>query len=97
MKPGQISIKDGVHVSRTIIGDPTLTSNDAQHNLSRFWAQQSLNRFVYHHARLQPLLKERNWLCRKTLFYFVNRKMFQLVIDENRMVVTQKMTLIETF
>ena len=27
----------------------------------------------------------------------INRKMFQLVIDENRMVVTQKMTLIETF
>jgi len=26
-----------------------------------------------------------------------NRKMFQLVIDENRMVVNQKMTLIDTF
>jgi len=27
----------------------------------------------------------------------INRKMFQLVIDENRMVVTQTLTLIETF
>jgi len=32
--PGQIFFKDGVQVCRTIIGDPTLTSNDAPHNLS---------------------------------------------------------------
>jgi len=36
MEPGQISFEDGVQVSRTIIGDPTITSNDASHNLSRF-------------------------------------------------------------
>ena len=41
MEPGQISFKDSVQVSRTIIEDPTLTSNDAPHNLSGFCAQQS--------------------------------------------------------
>jgi len=59
--PGQIFFKDGVQVSRTIIGDPTLTSNDAPHNLSCFWAQQSLNRSFYHHTCPQPFSKERNW------------------------------------
>jgi len=59
--PGQIFFKDGVQVCRTTIGDPTLTSNDAPHNLSCFWAQQSLNRSFYHHTFLQPLSKERNW------------------------------------
>jgi len=59
VEPGQISFEDGVQVSRTIIGDPTLTSNDAPHNLPRFWAQQSLNRYFYHHKRLQPLLKQK--------------------------------------
>ena len=41
VEPGHISFMDGVQVSKTIIGDPTLSSNDAPHNLSRFWAQQS--------------------------------------------------------
>ena len=36
MEPGQIFFQDGVQVSRTIIEDPTLTSNDAPHNLSGF-------------------------------------------------------------
>ena len=61
VEPGQISFKDGVQVSRTIIGDPTLTSNDAPYNLSRFWEQQSLNRSFYYHIRLQLLLQEINW------------------------------------
>jgi len=60
-EPGQISFKDGVQVSRTIICDPAITSNDAPHNLSCYWMQQSLNRSLYHHTRLQPLLKGRNW------------------------------------
>jgi len=54
--PGQIFFNDGVQVCRTIIGDPTLTSNDSPHNLSCFWTQQSLN-------HMSPTLsKEINWL-----------------------------------
>jgi len=60
--PGQLFFNDGVQVSRTILGDPILTRNDAPHNLSCFWAQPSLNRSFYHHTCLQPLSKERNCL-----------------------------------
>ena len=59
-EPGQISFKDGVQVRRTLIRDPTITSNDAPHNLSRFYMQHSLNRSLYDYTRLTPLLKERN-------------------------------------
>jgi len=73
MEPGQISFKDGVQVSRTLIGDPILTNNNAPHNLSRFWAQQSLNCSFYHHTCLQTLLKERNWPDQLTLFFNVHK------------------------
>ena len=62
MEPCQISLKDGVQVSRTIIGDPTLTSNDAPYNLLRHWAQQSLSRsFLPPHK--SPTITEGNNLA----------------------------------
>ena len=50
VEPGQISFNDDVQVSRSIIGDPTLTSNEAQHNLSCSRAQKSLIWSFYHHT-----------------------------------------------
>jgi len=58
VEPGQIFFKYGVQVSRTIIGDPTITSNDAPQNLRRFWVHQSLNRIFLPSHTSPTIIKE---------------------------------------
>ena len=59
VEAGQVPIYDDIQVSRTLIGHPALTSNDAPQNLLCFWAQQSLNRSFYLYTCPLPLLKEK--------------------------------------
>jgi len=87
-------------------------SRDMQNNSSSKYSSQSVNLAYYSTAAQsvygkkdgftqgclvnEPLSPEQDFYIANSLIV-IKRKMFQLAIDENQMVVTPKMTLIETF